>query len=295
VKNVLPGFVIKTGKTPVELNEDDIVTISYITAKVAAMLQKIKKTYNSPKKYAEKLLKQLEHKKTMASVFIMFNFNNMDANRLYKPSEIKNGINKYMQTDIPDDDITDIVVAALAKKSKAGSNEYVTSKDMSRAFKMLEKEIGLIKGTTKEEVKSIKGKQKIEFLGKPYFYKLPPKYENLKRIMSNPKAVEIVSKGLIELGLLPHLQFVWEASFYMVRDYVKKQQMYDIAKIAIKGIDKPDAKVDKSSWKSFMDLLLSFSEDQLKIIANKLAEYIAQDPSLFRSILLLAALSKSPS
>jgi hypothetical protein len=135
----------------------------------------------------------------MASAFIMFNFNNMDTNRLYKPSEIKSEINKYMQTDIPDDDITDLAATALAKNSKAGSHEYVTSKDISKALKTLENEIELIKGTTKEEVKSIKGKQKIEFLGKPYFYKLPPKSESLKRIMSNPKAVELVFKSLLNL------------------------------------------------------------------------------------------------
>jgi hypothetical protein len=228
----------------------------------------------------------------MASAFIMLNFDNMDANRLYKPSEIKSDINKYMQTDIPDD-TTDIAATALAKKSKAGSSEYVTSKDISKAFKTLENDIKLTKIKGKEKVKSIKGKQKIEFLGKPYFYKLPPKSESLKRIMSNPKAVELVFKSLTELGLLPHLQFVYEASFYAVRDNVRKEKMYDLAKIAIKGIDKPDAKIDKSSWESYRDYLLSFSEDQLKIIANKLAESTAQYPALYRFILLIA-LSKSP-
>ncbi|HJY14829.1 MAG TPA: hypothetical protein VJ225_02285 [Nitrososphaeraceae archaeon] len=49
MKNVLPGFVIKTGKTPFELNDDDIVAISYITAKIAAKLQKIKKLITTPR------------------------------------------------------------------------------------------------------------------------------------------------------------------------------------------------------------------------------------------------------
>jgi hypothetical protein len=291
-ENVLPGFVIKTGKTLPELNdEDDIVTISYITAKVAAMLQKIKKTYNSPKKYAEKLLKQLEHKKNIASAFIMFDFNNMDTNRLYKPSEIKNGINKYMQTDIPDDDITDLAATALAKQSKAGSHEYVTSKDISKALKMLENEIELIKGTTKEEVKSIKGKQKIEFLGKPYFYNGFPPLPFKKNNVQSKSSRACIQK-FIKLDLFPHLRFVYEAFFYALRDYVRKEQVYDLAKIDIIGIDKLDAKIDKTSWDSYRNLLLSLSEDQLKIIANKLVEFTTHYPAVFRSI-LLAALSKS--
>ncbi|HJY14830.1 MAG TPA: hypothetical protein VJ225_02290 [Nitrososphaeraceae archaeon] len=222
----------------------------------------------------------------------MFNFDNMDANRLYKPSEIKSEINKYMQTDIPYD-ITDLAATALAKNSKADSSEYVTSKDISKAFKTLENDILLTKIKGKEEVKSIKGKQKIEFLGKPYFYKLPPKSESLKRIISNPKVVELIFKALTELSLLPHLQFVYEASFYAVRDNVRKEKMYNLSKIAIKGIGKSDAKIDKSSWESYRDLLLPFSEGQLEIIAKKLAESTAQYPALYYFILLIA-LSKSP-
>jgi hypothetical protein len=68
--------------------------------------------------------------------------------------------------------------------------------------------------------------------------------------------------------------------------------MYDIAKIAIKGIDK-DAKIDKSSCDSYRNLLLPFSEDQLKILANKLAESTSQYPALYRFILSVA-ISKSP-
>jgi hypothetical protein len=68
--------------------------------------------------------------------------------------------------------------------------------------------------------------------------------------------------------------------------------VYDLAKIDIIGIDKLDAKIDKTSWDSYRNLLLSLSEDQLKIIANKLVEFTTHYPAVFRSI-LLAALSKS--
>jgi hypothetical protein len=281
--------MIKTGNTLLELNNDDIVTISYIAARINAKLCKIRKTYRSPKKYAEKVLSQLEHKKNMVSILIMSNFNSMDTNRLYKPSEIRNEINKQMQTKIPDD-ISEIV-GALTTTSEAGESEYATSKDMSRALKTLENDIELTKETTKQRVKSVKGKQKIDFLGKPYFYKLPPNSESLKRIISNPKAIELVFKSLIKLGLLPHLQFVSVASFYAIRDCVKKEQLYDLARVVNKLV--PDAEINRSGWESYVTLLVSLSEDQLKMLAHKLAESLVQFPYVFRFIVLIA-LSRNP-
>jgi hypothetical protein len=162
----------------------------------------------------------------------MSNFASMDANKLYKPSEIRYEINKYMQTDLGDD-VSDIV-EVLTTGSDADEREYVASKDMSRALKMLEKDIGLVKEENKKRVKSIKGKQKIEFLGKPIFYKLPPNSESLKKIISNPKAIELVFKSLIELGLRTHLQFISEASFYAIRASIEKEKENALASVTNK-------------------------------------------------------------
>jgi hypothetical protein len=152
---------------------------------------------------------------------------------------------------------------------------------------MLEKEIGLINVKGKEKIRNIRGKQKIEFLGNPSLYKLPPDSMSLKRVLSKPKAFELIFKTLIKMGLLSHLKFILEASFYAVRDQDKKERVYDLTKMAGKQIDKPDAKVEKSGWESYRNFLLSVPEDQLKIIADKLAEYTVQDPTLYRFILLL--------
>lgn len=284
MKNILSEFVSKTEKTMPELTEDDIVTISYIAAKVSVKLQKIEKTYRNPKNYAEKALKFLEHNKNLVATFIVFNLDNMDNNLLYKPSEIKNEISKYLHTEIPDE--TSEIAAALEDKPKA-SSIYVTSNDISKAFKALVSEIDLVKLDTKEEVKKIKGRQKIKFLGKPYFYKPPPTTESLKRIIANPEAVILVFKSLKKLGLLPHLKFILEASFYVVRDYVRKERTYKLTKMIVKQIKK-DTVLDEPGWESYRNLLLSASEEQLKKVADKLAEYALNYPDLCRYILLMA-------
>lgn len=290
MKNVLPDFMSKTGKTPLKLTEEDLVTISYLAAKIAAKLQQIKKTYSNPKKYSEKVLKLLEHNKNMATAFIVLNSNDMDPFRLYKPSEIKNEMNKRMLMNITDD--TTNLVASLSKNSISDTGDYLTSKDVSKALKTLEKEIELIKVDSKEKVKGIKGKQKVEFLGKPYFYKLPLESDSLKRIIDNPRAVEIIFKILMKMNLLPLLKFILEASIYAVRDSGRKRRMYELTKIAIKQIGKPSVEVDESKWESYRDLMLSISEDQLKTIVDKIAETTATQPALYRFILLLS-LSKS--
>ena len=279
--------MIKPGNTLLELSEADIIAISFITAKVARRLRKIKRTCQSPKKFAQKVLNQLENKKYMATTFFMYNFNNMESNIFYKPSEIKMEINKYMQTNTADD-TTDM---ALASDSDA---LYVTSKDISKALKTLENQIGLHKETTKIGVKSNKGKQKIKFLGKPYFYKLPHESERLKKNMSNPVAVQLVFKSLVELGLLDHLQFLVEGSLYIARDADKGEQVYDLTRIGMKISERADTDtiVDKPGFESFRTFLLSLSEEQLKIIASKFAEVLGQYPDIFRGMLLFA-LSKN--
>ena len=279
----------KTGNSPHELNENDVETISYIVAKINSKLCQIPKDYPSSKKYAEHVLRLFEHRKNMAGVFIISNFNNMEPNRLYKPSEIKGEINRYMQHDTPDD-ISDLA-AALTSRSEVGENEYVTLKDVSRALKMLENDLGLIAKTTKKSVKDIKGKQKIEFSGRPSFYMLPPNSENINRIIARPKAIELVFNSLVKLGILPHLQFVCEASFYAFREYIVNEQQYDLARITSKLV--PDAKIDNSGWDSYRNLLLSLSEEQLKILANGVAQSMTRFPSVFRNIMLIA-LSKNP-
>jgi hypothetical protein len=283
--------VDKTGNSPLELNGDDVVTISYIVTKINSKLCQIRKDYPSSKKYAEYVLRLFEHKKNVTGAFIISNFNDMKPNRLYKPSEIKDEINREMQYSTPDD-ISDLS-GALMPRSEVGENEYVTSKDISRALKMLEKDFGLVPKTTKKDIKSIKIDQKIEISGRPSFYMLPPNLESIKRIVTQPNAIELVFKSLIKLGVLSDLQFVCEAAFYAFREYIVKEQQYDLASARIANKLVPDAKIDNSGWDSYRNLLLSLSEEQLKILANGVAQSMLHFPSVFRNIMLIA-LAKNP-
>lgn len=280
----------KIGNSPLDLN-GDVETIAYVVTKIYSKLYQIRKDYPSSKEYAKYVIKLFEHKKNVAGAFIISKSNEMQPDRSYIPSEIKDEINREMRSGSPDD-ISDLA-EALTSRSEVGQNEYVTSKDITRAFKMLVNDFGLVHKATKKDIKSIKGHQKIEFPGRPSSYILPPNFDSIKRIIVQPNAIELVFKSLIKLGVLPNLQFVCEAAFYAFREYIVKEQQYDLASARIANKLVPDAKIDSSGWDSYRNLLLSLSEEQLKILANGVAQSMFNFPSVFRNIMLIA-LAKNP-
>jgi hypothetical protein len=278
----------KTGKTLSEFNEEEIMVMINTAAKIAAKLQKIKETYREPKIFASKVLKDLEHKKNIAFAFTIFNFSNMDHRRFYRPQDLKTEITKHMQTSTIKNDTTDLLAATEDKL--VTNSEYVSSKDITKSLKALENEIGLINIKGKDKIKKAKGTQQIQFLGKPSLYKLPHNSEGLKKIMSKPKAIELIFKSLVNMGLLSHLEFIWEASFYVTRD---QGSTYELGKLAEKLVDHLNLKIDQQNWSFYQNLLLSIPEDRLGILAHKLSELSANHPELYRFILLLG-LSISP-
>ena len=73
------------------------------------------------------------------------------------------------------------------------------------------------------------------------------------KLMSKPKAVEVIIKSLVSMGLLPHLEFIWEASFYFVREQVRKKSVYELAKITEKSaVSYLGIKIDKQRSEMFI-------------------------------------------
>lgn len=87
------------------------------------------------------------------------------------------------------------------------------------------------------------------------------------------------------------MQFISEASFYTIRDSVEKEQKNALARLTNKLV--PDTEINKTGWESYRSLLLSISDEQLKIIAGKVVELMFQSPFAFRYIVLVS-LSRNP-
>jgi hypothetical protein len=280
------GLMPKTEKTTRGFDEEEISVMLVTVARISAKLQNIKNVYSDPKDFAAKIMKGLKHRSNLAQVFFIYSFNDMNQQKLYSPAYFKNEISVHMRTNTLNDR-SDILTAST-DKSKTDT-EYISSNDISKALKTLEKEIGLINISGKEKIKKKRGKQKVEFSGgRPSMWQLPPSSEGLKKLMSKPAAVELMVKSLFNNGLLPHLEFILEASFYVAREQARKRSVYEFAKISEKSVDHLGIKIDQQIWESHHNLMLSIPEDQLGVLAHRLSRLSINRPEACHFILLLA-------
>ena len=204
----------------------------------------------------------------------------MDLATFYSPLDLKNEIAKSMQVNTPYDN-ADILTTLQESKT-------VNSNDITKALKTLEKEIGLIILTGKKEIRKARTTQKIKFSGRPSLWRFPPNSEGMKKIMSKPKVIELIFRSLINVGLLPRLEFLWQASFYVIREQAKNQNIYELIKSAEKSMDHGlNARIDQQSLEYYRSFLLSVSEEQLGLLAHKLCKFWVCHPPLCRPILLL--------
>jgi hypothetical protein len=127
------------GKTPSELDDEDIINIACVVAKVAAQLRKIKLDRQTPKEYALNYSKSIVYKKTIPCVFVACNFNSLEPGRPYSSTEFQERIEREVKTNISNDP------SDLLSNSYEDSNGYrISSRDMYKAREALEKEMGLI-------------------------------------------------------------------------------------------------------------------------------------------------------
>lgn len=294
-ENILSTLLSEVGKTPSELDDEDIVNIACVVAKVAAQLRKIKLDRQTPKEYALNISKLIMYKKSIPVVAVAYSFNNLDPERLYNSTEFREGIEREVKTNISND------TSDLLSNSYEDSNGYkISSRDMYKAIEALEKEFGLIHITSKKKGKEIaNGKYKVHFEeGRPSFFMLPPDSVSLQKVMRNPKAIESVIKSLKKMNLMNHLEFLSESYYYLLKDLNNTQNrgLQQIANMSRKLItDDPNditgstlPEISDSQWEESRRLFQSLDENQLRLIAKKTNELILQNPQFARIILLLA-------
>jgi hypothetical protein len=285
----------EVGKTPSELDDEDIEIVACIVAKVAAQLQKIKLDKQTPKEYALNISKLIVHKKTIPATFVGCSFNTLVPGRPYSSTEFQHEIEREVKTNKSNDP------SDLLSDSYEDSNGYkISSRDMYKAIEALEKEIGLIHLTSKRKVKEIvKGKYNVRFgEGRPSFFMLPPDSVSLQKIMRNPNAIIIVVKSLKRMKLMNHMQFLSEAYYYLLRDHddTQSRSLQQIVNMSRKIItDDPNdisgsnlREVTDSKWEESRRFMQSLDENQIRLIAKRTNELILQNPQLAKVILLLA-------
>ena len=150
MKKLLPLILKKVGNSlPFEFIQDDMMTLQQIiVARAYVTLRQIRK-YDSPRKYAAKVLQQLQYKKTIPALFIVYDHKNVDTSYLYTPGEIRTKIIDEINSDVSIDG-SDMITST---GSADDGDYYLSYKDLNKAMHLLQKEIGLINLKGKREVK----------------------------------------------------------------------------------------------------------------------------------------------
>jgi hypothetical protein len=294
-ENILPTLLSKVGKTSVEFDKDMLATIICTVVKIDRRLQKIKLDRDTPKDFAQKISKQLNYKKTIPEAYVALSFNNLDLERPHSLTEFQKAIKSEVNTNMAIDS-SDLLLDSYQEEP---NGIRISSKEMYKAIKALEKEIGVTHIKDKKKLKEIvKGKCRIHFESeRPSYFIFPPELVSLQKLMRNPDAILTVIRSLEQSNLRRHLEFLCEVPFYLIGDQndVHSQGFYKIndltRKMIINDKDRADSTIPtipRAEWESTRRIAQSLSENELKHYAKKNYELVTQNPQLAKGILLLA-------
>ena len=199
------------------LTPDDIVLIAIVTAKVHANVKRLRKKHSSPEEFGEKGVIQLAHRDRLLVFSLLFNINDIDPAKYYKPEDLGEIVLKQIRSYMDED--------------RSGIHFFpwdtppgrVSAKDMNRALEELERIIDL-KTVKKKDIRNIAKEYQIKFSGKPSLYQFPNDLTNLKRIYSDRKLAEPIIKALVELGLIDDLTFFIQGIIHFLRNNYQEEK-----------------------------------------------------------------------
>jgi hypothetical protein len=263
-----------------DISKEDLSTANQIMIRCATKFQNILDKYSEPKKYSEMAARQLKSSKALCSLFLFPQLLNLDTSNLYSPSELKKMISNDRQIGSTPNDNEDIItVNGLA--DEIVSNKYITDSTLSKVYKKFKREGLLIHINSKRQLKNFRDKKTkkhkniYKTRGRISFYTISPDVEEVRKVLSNPKAVEIINNGLKESGLLYEcMEFIFKAFFYLMRRNASEEETEVLKKAVGTLFPKvyPNLELDMKYWRSFKESLSSqdeklFEKEAIKIVA----------------------------
>jgi hypothetical protein len=261
------------------MNERDLRTINEIILRCATKFQSVLDKYSDPKKYSEKAARRLKSSKALCSLFLFLQLSDLDTSLLYSPSELKKIISNDRQIGSTSNDNEDIItVNGLA--DEIVSNKYITDSTLSKVYKKFKREGLLIHINSKRQLKNFRDKKTkkhkniYKTRGRISFYTISPDVEEVRRILSNPRAVEIINNTLKKSGLLYKcMEFVVKTFFYLMRRNASEEETEVIKKAIGTLFTKiyPNLELEMKDWRSFKESLSSqdeklFEKEAIKIV-----------------------------
>lgn len=249
-------------------------------------------TYNQhPKQYINQILDLSKTDKDLSLAYLVFNVLNMSPDQAVSPK----GVNKKLANEISFGlkEVTDAVLSS-AKQCET----YLTSHDMSKALGELTDEGLLLNIRGKENIKKYapqvlskqtKGAPYDDNYSKPegYYsiYKISDNLMTLRRVISNPYALEFIYNKLKKYGILQkYYDFMVSALIYTLIES-DEERFYQFITIAVQP-NFDNQRIHPSKWKEIKQYLSSLKEEELNSLMKEMVTYQLDKP-VDHNILLL--------
>jgi hypothetical protein len=255
--------------------EEDLVAINQIIIRCAVKFQNAIDKYSNPNKYASKMATQLKSNKNLSSLFLFSQLTTLKNDALYSPSELKAEVIQDMkpgiignieETKIADDMTKEIL-----------SNKYVSNSTLSKVLKEFTHYGLLVHLDNKNQLKNFRAthttnhKNIYKTGGRISFYTISPDFETTSRLLSNPKAVEIISASLKESGLLDrYLKIMIKSYIYFLtrKHGLEETELVKQAAVTLFTSIYPGLQLDMKIWEPLKDRLSSLDENAIDKIVE---------------------------
>lgn len=248
-------------KNSSQLTDEDREIINQVVVVCAALFSVVIREY-SPKQFAEKCILSSSREKKSCVYLLLDSINKMN-NRLYRPDEINKDLSEtLLNAEEHCDDILSI-------------RKYLSSSHMSENLRLLSV-LGIYDNITdKGEIRRLeKGKAVDVRGGKLSRFKITADVENIKSLISNPEACELLKKKLSQLKVFQKYQkLVFTSLFYSLKK--DKTTILNWLRILM-----PSRFVEGEEFVTLIERLSSIDENQLVNIKDSFIHQIIENQEL---------------
>jgi hypothetical protein len=247
--------VVKKAKNPTQLTDEERERIEYILVKIVREIQKSLDKYRSHKQLATKAIRGYNSDVTRAAIFL----------------------NLFSLTLKPDQKLTPGQI-----REKFPENTRVNPRQLTEALRKAQNEgfFANVKGQDKRPGRP-KAKENISYKrkGGPYsYYVITEGLEELKKLMSDSKATQLIHRRLKEEGIIQeYYKFLLLAGFYAIKkENETKGKIFEVFKASASFYISQISKDDFSSWDNYVNIIRSKDDKELDLLAERLAYLMAE-------------------
>lgn len=251
-------------------------------------MHKLNENIPSAKEFLEKSSIQVRQKKTLASLFLLFQISQgkIEPQRFYSPKELNKKIAENLIKESPVDK-SDISVL----DEKLQYQKFISSKEFTELLRSFENSKILDHYTGKKTITRMRENIIPEIMGRPDVYKLSHNVVHLQHLLSKPGTIDLVVQSL-EHSISNFLKKGFMASIQMLRDW-NENDIHTLLK-SIKPEEIPNLETFVKQLYPIRERLLSVNHQTMEMVSLPIVDEMVSDilgksdNFVIRSIILLS-------